>query len=236
MILSGKCVSIKVPSIEYVGGTTYGGIGSTSNAIVSLTSLTGGIASSPQSGDICIVINGCESYQDTSYANPVVGFTTLSGEDISGDSHPAHSRISYKILNGTETSISVGGTMNTTRGLCVAVMVFRNVNQTTPFSTAIQFATGINSRFANPPASTSTGANQVVVFAGLAGTAGSNTFTYSGDCDAFITAVGTDTANASCGLGFKTLASAGTFDAVAFSTVDSTTTGWNAYSIVLNTA
>lgn len=115
--------------IVYVGGNAV-----VSTSTISLTSLTGGLASSASINDLVIVTiaagvnNGTTSPLSvsgyTQAANLVSNPTSASGDDL-------YFYVGYKRLTAADTSVSItGGLASAT---VIAVQVWRNVNATTPF-------------------------------------------------------------------------------------------------------
>lgn len=163
--------------IQFVGGKTGGGFaGGTGTFNVSLTDLTGGIASSPAAGDFVVVV----------YAVGTAGRTptlTITGNNNGSydaqtaiqadDTYDARLVLFTKRMGSTpDTQYTRSGTGNIADGGSTSVLVFRGVDPTTPFDVASVTATGTNTSRADPPSITPTtsGAFVVVSAAGAAGT------------------------------------------------------------------
>jgi hypothetical protein len=154
-------------TIVYVGGATGTGTGATYS--VSLTSLTGGIASAAAEGDIVIVTTGWAG-PSASNGNPGVttsGYTELS--DIYGsDTRSANLSVDWKIMSSTpDTSVTVSGYNNAAYGGATVVQVFRGVDQSTPIDVTTTTATGTNSNLANAAAITPTNAGALILACGI---------------------------------------------------------------------
>jgi VCBS repeat-containing protein len=161
-----------VGGIQYIAAST--GTGGISNYSVNLPA-------EAQAGDFIVVITGFASGTDGA-----PGVVSPSGyieiADLWGnDSLDANLSVSYKFLGDTpETSIIVAGhNYLVTRGAGTIILLFRNVNATTPLDVTTATAVGTNSAHANPPALTPvTDGAMVVVAAGWVAMAPSNTPTF----------------------------------------------------------
>jgi hypothetical protein len=223
--------------IQYVGGYTIGILGQTSDYTFSLTSLSGGVASSPSAGDLVFVCFVTASISDRNLI--VAGYTEIN-EQYSNDDYDTNIVIAYKIMTATpDTSITLtGGTSSTVDGGAVAVQVWRNVNPVSPFvslgGTDYLYAGTVNSVNANPPSVSSTYLNsqRVIIACGGGAQAAIGTYT-SSDLDGFLQSRGADSNGAAIGMGYK-LNQTSTFDPAAFVNSNSLTTGSAAaYSLVL---
>lgn len=198
-------------AIQYVGGYVQGFAGTTSNTTISLTSLTGGLASAPAAGDIVIVYFATGS--NTNRNLVVAGYQEIY-ELSSGSSNVSNLVVACKTMGATpDTSLVLtGGTLNTADAGTIAVQVFRNVTNPLPGFT---FNTNGNTTQPNPPSITPFVNNSVVVAGGAQqSTSGSNTFT-SSDLTNFITVTQSDSYRSTIGMGYKDLAS-GSFNPAVF--------------------
>lgn len=87
-------------ALEYVGGKTASIAGSTSTATnVSLTDLTGGLASAPAANDIVIVAYATCSAADRAIGVNTAGYTEIA-ELYANDARDANLSVSWKIMGG----------------------------------------------------------------------------------------------------------------------------------------
>jgi hypothetical protein len=226
--------------IEFVGATALTFAGTTSNVTVSLTSLTGGIASAPAAGDLVIIYFGTGSTADRNLV--VSGYTEIV-ELYSNDTFDTNLVVASKFMGGTpDTSITLtGGTLNTSDAGAVVVQVWRGVDQTTPLDVTETTATGINSALCDPPAITPV-TNGAVIVSGGAGANNSvffdsNAGYSSSDLTGFITRTANDTNDVTIGLGYHVWTS-GAFDPAQFTFAfsDSTSFSWAAVTLALRPA
>lgn len=157
-------------SMVYVGGTTatYAGTGTFS---VSITSLTGGAASSPANNDIIVVASGSNVSVPT-----ITGYTQVASIfSGSGGSSGAVMRVAYKISDGTETSIDLGSTGGGTASVpkAATVHVWRFENTTTPIDVTTTTASATGSTLPNPPAITPVTFKAIIIAAGTGSSASS---------------------------------------------------------------
>lgn len=155
----------KQKSLVYVGGAlaTYTGVG---NITLSLTSLTGGIASSPAAGDVVIVAYGASYVSDANLSLVTSGYTELA--DLFGnDTNDTVLGVYAKDMGSTpDTSVRATNTEDFAYWVLVA-QVWRNTNVTSGVVTPIETATGANTGRANPPSVTPTVPGSVVIVAGI---------------------------------------------------------------------
>ncbi len=224
--------------IAYVGGYVDGFAGGTTDRTITLTSLTGGLASAPAGGDLVIVYFGTGSNTDR---NLVVSGYTEVAELYSNDVYDTNLVAAYKFMGGTpDTSVTLtGGTGSTSDGGAVAVQVWRNVNPVTPLDVTSTTATGINSVLCDPPAITPTTTGSIIVSGGAGAhdnDEGAETYS-SSDLTAFISDGSGDTNAVTIGLGYKAWTS-GSFNPAqfTFSAGDDTSFSWAAVTLALRPA
>lgn len=222
------------PTIQYVGGFAQGFVGSTSNITISLTSLTGGIASAPAEGDIVVVYFGTGSNTIRISQMSVSGYQTVASL-FATDTYRANLIVAHKFMGSTpDTSfVLTNGTASVDDAGAVAVHVFRNVDPFLPLDVALTTASAPNTGVPNPPAITPTTQNAVIVSgAAAAHIGGVLTFT-SSDLTDFVTAGGNDTRDVTIGAGYYDWDS-GAFDPAQFgggTTAD--TSSWAAVTLAL---
>lgn len=133
--LSGA--SAAVSGLQFVGGRTYA---EDEPLTVPLTSLTGGIATSPSAGDIVIVAVGFKNSTDRDIKADLAGYTEVA-DLFAGGVNNAHMAVFYKVLSSAETSVDIDLDGHD-EGWAV-VHVWRGVNQTTPLDAITSTNTGI---------------------------------------------------------------------------------------------
>ena len=147
-------------NIIYVGGRAEGFLGTTSNRNISLTGLSGGIASSPSTGDLVIVGFATASTSDRSLV--ISGYTEVA-DLYANDTYDTNLDVAYK-FNAGETSLTLtGGTFSSLDAGTVTIQVFRNVSQSTPLDVTTTTATASNGGIPTPPAITPVTAGAVIV-------------------------------------------------------------------------
>lgn len=197
---------------------------STSGATVSLTSLTGGLASQPASGDLIIVViatagtqNHTLTIKDSSGGSD---YTLIGAELYANDTRDTNLRVAYKFAGGSpDTSCFVN--VSTASNTChIAVEVWRGVEPSNPLDVAATTATGANTGQPDPAAITPVTAGAMILVAG-AGTTPYNApadFTsssFDGFTSGYQAGDVTRTSSAILGIGYKAWTS-GAFDAAAF--------------------
>lgn len=223
--------------IQYVGGTTAAitaSISTTTN--VSLTGLTGGLASAPAQNDLVIVYYGVGSNGDEVIGVTTSGYTEVSELFIS-DTYSANLSVSYKTMGATpDTQVTVSGTGSTNNAGAVAIQVWRYVDAVLPLNVASTTATGINSVLCNPPSITPTAPGAVIIAGGAGGhNAGIQTYS-SSDLQNFISVGGPNTTNdVTVGMGSRAGIAGTAFDPAAFtfSAGDSPQYSWAAVTLAL---
>jgi len=204
------------PPITYVGGRVQTFSGTTSDVSISLTSLSGGVASSPSEGDLVLIFVGI-STTSTQLTREITNFRRLvEGSRI--DTVVAYLGCFSKFMGSTpDTSATlVGGTANIDAAGAVVVQVWRNVDSYVFIDDSKLLAENTNDTVKpNPPSITPATQGAVIVVAGCgAHTQGTQTFS-SSDLDGFITGGANDTNDITIGAGYKSW-SGGAFDPAQF--------------------
>lgn len=206
--------------IQYVGGSVDPRAGTSGNITVSLTSLSGGVATAPEAGDLVIVYFATGSTLDRNLV--VSGYTEIT-ELYSNGVIDTNFVAAYKFMGATpDTTVTLtGGTLSTADAGTIIVQVWRNVNATNPFDVTVQTSTLTTSVLANPPSITSASKFAVVLAAGAgAGDLSLSTPTLylSSDLVGFRRTSSGDTNDSMLGAGYKQLSTPQTFDPSAFTT------------------
>lgn len=219
--------------IEYVGGYSEGFVGQTADKTISLTSLTGGLASAPAAGDLVVVYYGIGTNASSTTPN-ISGYTDFVAPIVVEKSNDVVLYVSYKRMGPTpDTSFTIqGGTDNTADGGAVAVQVWRNVNSVNLLDVPVVTSTAANSALVNPPAITPTSARTLII-AGGAGGHGQGTQTFSSsNLSNFLTAGINDTNDVTVGMGSYHWTS-GSFDPAAFTWAVSDSTSYTYAAVTL---
>ncbi|WP_066210248.1 MULTISPECIES: DUF2807 domain-containing protein [Sphingomonadales] len=224
-------------ALEYVGGKTAAITASTSTATnVSLTDLSGGLASAPAAGDIVIV-----GYATCSTIDRAIGVNTAGYAEIAelyaNDTNDANLSVSWKIMGSTpDTTVAISATGSASDPGSVAIHVWRGVDATTPLDVTSTTATALNSWVPNPPSITPVTSGAVVLALGAG--AGSSAPSAIGsitnsDLSNFI-ARSVDNAFRSVGIGVGSFAwTSGAFDPAAFTVAGTDSTLNSSASLTL---
>lgn len=221
----------------YVGGNANGFIDGGGGSL-SLTSLTGGIGSAAQIGDIVILAvgYGVQSLRDGGIPGSYTSVANLSSDD----SFDCRLKVGYKILTSADTSVSITGTGNVTDASGAAVHVWRNINATTPMDVTATTATGINAAQPDPPAITPVTAGAIIIVVGAAGGGTLALFSgpaMTGGLSYLEEGWGADTTDGHVAMYAKTNWSSGAFNPAAFSGGGGAgTSSWCACTLALRPA
>lgn len=148
-----------IPGIVFVGSKSFNHA-SASTSSVSLTNLKDEANSdvSPAEGDIVLV--GYASGSSTK-TQPSAGWGVPSGYSAAhtqlwaDDDAEVFAQVSYKLMSETpDTSVDIPARIGTSTSVAGTVMVFRNVNLSTPFDVTTTTNTGINGAVPDAPAIT----------------------------------------------------------------------------------
>lgn len=160
-----KVQEAQAATLTYVGGAEASGNSASFN--VSLTGLTGGVASSPSQGDLVIVATGFVSTANGDPGVSTTGYTEVA-DLYDNDSRDANFSANWKIMGGTpDSSVSCNGSGSTSNGAVCVVHVWRNANSSTPLDVTTTTATARNSAIPNSPSITPVTAGAIVISAGL---------------------------------------------------------------------
>jgi hypothetical protein len=155
-------------AIQYVGGATANTDASLS-VTVSLTGLSGGLASSPAQGDFVIATLAQVGSIDRNLTVTTSGYTEAA-EPYGNDTADANVLTAYKRM-GASPDTDVTLTSEGGGGALVAVVsVWRGVDAVTPMDVAVTSASGGNTDRPNPAAITPVTAGTVIVVTGGSGT------------------------------------------------------------------
>lgn len=157
--------------IVFVGRSSSGDNTANSSYDVSLTGLALGTGSFVRAGDVIIVITTQSSTgSSSSEATAPTGFTEIANL-FANDTYDTSMCVSYKISDGTETSVTIPRLANASFGSSTIACVWRNVDQTTPMDVSSTTVTSVNTGLPNAPAITPVTAGAVIIACGGASTA-----------------------------------------------------------------
>lgn len=139
----------------------------------SLTSLSGGVASAPQAGDIVIACVAFNNSIDRNIQCSTSGYTEVA-DLYASSGNDCHLGVYYKVLTTAETSVAFN--LGVAENAFFVAHVWRNQNST-PLDVTSTTATSINSGVPNAPAITTATDKAVVIAIGAC--AGSSTSTLS---------------------------------------------------------
>lgn len=218
-------------AIQYVGGVTASGAGSTTTGLtLSLTALTGGIASSPSEGDIIVVGVSSGSITSRTLTISTSGYSAITAGLYSNSSIDTNLYTFYKVMGSTpDTSLVTGPSGSGSEALACVVHVWRGVtsiNSVTPTTATNGSGTG----GINPPAITPTRTGSVVIAIGAACSFTQPGAVTSPDLSNFLEKSGNDSYDTVLGIGSYEWSS-GSFDPGAWS---GTNSAWAAVTAVLS--
>lgn len=153
-------------TLTYVGGAEASG--NSANYNVDLTNLTGGIASSPATGDLVIVATGWVSTANGDPGVTTSGYTEVA-DLYANDTRDANFSVNWKIMAGTpDTSVTCKGSSSASNGAVCVVHVWRNTNTSKPLDATTTTATLNNStNQVNSPSITPVTPGAIVISTGL---------------------------------------------------------------------
>lgn len=226
---------------QYVGGTS--GVGTSNGYSVSLTGLTGGIASAPAEGDLVVVFSG---FGNTASSAPNItgnnsgAYNPATAAQHVNDTWDTEFRSFYEVMGSTpDTSLTVTRTTNTAYGGATVVHVWRGVDAASPFIGAATPASGANGNAINPP-SYNPGVADALVIAGGAGTlaaaAASAHTGLSGSSNAIFQRADGSTADISVVMGSYTYSGVAIDPAAATGATTSTSASWAGVTLAFRMA
>lgn len=220
--------------IRYVGGTTYSNTAVQSSASVSLTSLSGGLSSAPETGDLVIVFLAAPQ----SSALAATGYTQVTYMPPGG-SYTNGLYVGYKFMGATpDTTVTLTATAGNAvnNAETAAIQVWRGITRNgSPFDVTPVTAKAAGSVRVNPAAITPVSYGSIIVCGGVgdAGSTGAQTFS-SSELKGFLSVGGNGVnRDSTIGMGYKEWIS-GAFDPAQFnfSTTDPST-AWQAVTLAL---
>lgn len=203
--------------IQYVGGTSgsFTPTTASSSTTISLTSLSGGIASAPSLGDLIVVTTGLGGVNEY----PLYNSGKVLGRGYANDSQDNIFSVFAKyalVAEDLTAARFINSDSSTNREYCVVVHVYRNATAYFVPSTDLTITTTLDTAIPNPPSETPTAAGSIIHVMGSAGhQAGVQNFTAS-YLSGFISKPSTDlTYDTTTGAGYVTWTS-GAYDPAAW--------------------
>lgn len=191
-------------TIEYVGGKTHAFPGTTSTTNISLTDLTGGLASAPADGDLVVAVYGIGSQPGFATDISITPDYTEVAEVSAylGKIYETDLCVAYKRMGASpDTSVTVSGTGDALCAGAVAVHVWRGIDSVSPMDVTRTTATGAGSGNPNPPAITPANADAVILVCGSGGSQDGVVFNTPSDLSNFRRAWQADTIDVVVGIG-----------------------------------
>lgn len=233
----GRLGASGASGIQFVGRAGDAQLAGTT-CTVSLTSLSGGIASAAAEDDF-VVVHTNNTGGGTTFTTS--GYTDAHTELLGNDTYDCWYRTAYKFMTATpDTTFVCEGAGSTSHGITAIAFVYRGVDQTTPLDGVTPTtATGGNSIYANPPSITPTTAGAWIECGGGGACTSRNGDTYgSSDFDLFYSITADSFLDVPVGVGYFDGWTSGAFDPAAFTFTGSNGSqfSWAAASIVLRPA
>jgi len=235
-LTASQTITVPVKYILYVGGKTWSRAGATTTTNVSLTDLTGGVASAPAENDYVVVMQGIGSNADRAVAT-TSGYTELADIYANGTTYDANLGVDAKFMGSTpDTTVTIGSSGSANDAQAARIMVFRGVDLTTPMDVAVVTATGTGTAKPNPGAITPITTGSVGVFSGAQAAATAAALT-SSDLTAFASVNQADTNDIAVGAGYIEWSGSGAMDPAVFGGgSNNSANSWAAVSIALRPA
>ena len=217
--------------LTFVGGSATGVAGTTSNINFSLTSLTGGLATAPADGDLVIAVICIGSTTDRSYR--ISGYNQVS-DILVTDTEVTNLQVGYKFMTSTpDTQVTItGGSGSSFDGIAIAIHVWRNVDTVTPLDVTSVEATFTNTANPNPSAITPVTKGAQILVAGGSATTLVTTYNSPSYLSNFFTASGSDTNDATVGLGYVPW-SGGSYDPNAWTIIGTDNTAFSTAAVTM---
>jgi hypothetical protein len=203
--------------IQFVGGAVASKVGAAAgNSTIALNSgLTGGIASAAASGDFVLAAfaTGATSNKTLAITDGASNYTLVGSEFYENGSTDLNLRIAYKFIT-SDTDTTFGPTQDVQDAGAMSVLVFRNVNATTPLdatpTTASSTGAGL---LPSPPAITPvTPGAFVAIIGAVAGGGAALAEPFGSFWEYFASIYQSDTFSVSLGVGYEGGWTSGSYD------------------------
>lgn len=219
-------------TISYVGGRTQTST-STAAITVSLTGLTGGLATAPIEGDLVVVVRALAAgaATDVDLTTSSTGWTELV-DLYSNDNRSTNLAIYYKRMGATPDTSIVLSAHASGQSSGFAVQVFRGVDAGTPFDVTSTTATASDTVLPNPPAITPTTQNALILIAGGAAHDDQTDTFGASYLTNFLSAGSSTSFDATVGMGYVSWTS-GTYDPAAWTFSGTDTLSYSNASVTM---
>ena len=178
-------LSSSYATIQYVGGRTQTGTGTTADITVALTGLSGGLASSPSANDLVIITFATPSSVNLTYR--IAGYTSIT-DLYANDTYDANMQLGYKFMGATpDATASITAGSGTGNPFAIIVTVWRNIDLTTPLDvvTRTRAATNTSTPVHNDITPITPGA-RIIVASASAHASGNGIFSNAGFLNNFL--------------------------------------------------
>jgi len=234
-------IGSELATLTYVGSQVSTRAGTTSSTNV-LFSLTGGSDSTPQAGDLVVVLFATASTtnRDMNIRHNATGtFANANYSEIADlyadDTTDTNLYVGYSFMGATPaTGITMpNGTFSNTDGGGVIIHVWRNVDTTTPMDADAVPATFTNTGIPNPPSITTVTDGAIILVCGASGhTVATSSFTAS-ELSNFRSGSSSDNYDNTLAMGSYVKTTAGTFDPAAFTPSYTNNIAYSAAAVTL---
>lgn len=232
-MLTSKLLASKYSNIVYVGANTQS-VSRASNITVTITNLTGGVASAPAGGDLVVAYIGTGG-ETVDLNLAITGYTEVADLYANSASRDTNFGVYYKFMPATpDTTFTIAGGFNGSTGSSgiVYISVWRNVDTVNTLDVTSTTSSATNSVLADPPSITPVTSGAVIVSGGFGAEDRGGAPTYSSsDLTDFRSL---SDSRGVIGVGYKKW-TGGAFDPAAFtfSTSDSTNYSYAAATLAL---
>lgn len=218
----------------YVGGKTAGFVGATANySPISLTDLTGGIASSPSENDLIVVLYSTGSTSNRFIRVVTSGYFPVGNKQYTNDTYDTNFVIYVKPAGASETSVTVSGSGSSSDSAAIAIQVWRGID-TSIMVEADTFTSITNTALINPPSITPVTSGAIVLAGGGAGHNTQLTYATPSDLSNFIQTNGASDSNDTTVAVGSTSWSSGAIDIAQFTlSSGSDSTSWSNVSFAI---
>ena len=163
----GAAGTVRVVEVPFVGSQTSTIEGTTGNLVAGMTSLEGGLGSSPVAGDLILVLLTAADTAPNFGSGIILtsGYTTLIDRFRSDGYRDVFLTVGYRISDGSETSVTCSRFNNGSRGQIAHIRVYRGVDTVIPLPPEYELL-ATNQSIIDPPAVIENNNSQFCVFGG----------------------------------------------------------------------
>lgn len=194
-------VTMKLPIL--VGQKVFSPLRNSTDQVIPLTDLTGGIAAAPAAGDVVDITYGTGSIANRAITVLAAdGYTPYVAKIYQNNTEDLNLYSAYKVMGPTpDTQVSITGTLNSADAGGVIIKVYRYIDPTTPLDVAVVSGSGSGGQ-PIPPAITPVSPRALILVHG--GGAGVTCVDFtSADLANFLAFTGNGTHDVALGVGSK---------------------------------